>query len=435
MTKNNFNFELNRNIGIKDCILSGIHTFCKHYSKWAGIAWAFLGGVFINILSDATVKDVLQLQDRMFNTNERPINILSWVALSVAILLPAGRFLTERYTRSRTYEKRLANLYRNRIDKLLQPFSAGRIGWGLGLTLQSCPDLQGGWSTKEVKIEYNPIEYTFPENIDKAYQQYLVTEFPQMYTEDKTRLMLIENPVAFSDMKILRLKISKTKWSQFQFYHKWILENPEHRVQDIKRAVNERTINFPNSLCLHLIIMTQDDKFLLTKTSSKKGGDYHNVWALSIGEQLDIKDFGNFTGNEDVVLNWVERALSEELGISNDDFSSNNVNVMAVNLEGDINNFALATVVVLKYDSLQLDAKMRMPCITDTNEIDRSSFEGTAPWKFMHCNDIPKELVKRTMNYHPSTGIRMFYAGLFKFGAPRLNRRLLMAEAELLEGK
>ncbi len=212
MTESNSNFEANKSIGTKDWILSRIRAFCKRHSKWVGYGGAFLAGSFINIWSDSSVKYGLQLLNRMFNVNERPINILSWIALSVVILLPAGRLLTERYARSRTYEKRLAILYRNQIDKSLRLFSEGRIGWGLGLTLQSCPNLQDGWKTQEVKIEYLPNEYIFPKNINNAYQQYLATEFPQIYTEDNTRLMLIENPVSFSDMLPLRLKVQKTKW-------------------------------------------------------------------------------------------------------------------------------------------------------------------------------------------------------------------------------
>ncbi len=160
--------------------------------------------------------------------------------------------------------------------------------------------------------------------------------------------------------------------------------------------------------------MTKEHKLLLTKSSTKKGGDYHSVWALSIGEQLAPEDLN---GDKDIVLNWVERALKEELGISNDDFAPSNVRVMAVNLEGDINNFAIVTIVVLNYDSQQLDAKLKNPLRIDSGEIEE--------WAFIPCDDIPKELINETRDYHPSTGIRMFYAGLYEFGAPGLNRRLL----------
>jgi hypothetical protein len=419
MTESNSNLEVNKNIGDKDWILNGIHAFCKRHSKWTGYGGAFLVGSFINIWSDSTVKYGLQLLNRMFNVNERPINILSWIALSFVILLPVGRLLTERYAHSRTYAKRLAALYRNQIDKLLQPFSEGRIGWGLGLTLQSCPDLQEGWSTKEVAIEYRPIEYIFPQEINNAYQQYLATEFPQMYTEDKTRLMLVETPVAFSDMFPLRLTVQKTKWSQFQFYHKWISENQSRQKHDINLVINNRNIHFPNSLCLHLVVRTNDHKFLLAETGRKKGGDYPAVWALSIGEQLDLyldikKDLES---GDDIVLNWARRALMEELGISKDDFAAKNVRVMAVNLEGDINNFAIVTIVALNYDSNELKAKLENPLRIDSCEIEKC--------EFIHRDDIPKELVNATRDYHPSTGIRMFYAGLYEFGAPGLNRRLL----------
>lgn len=417
MAKNNF--EDSKTISPKDWILNGVLAWLKRYSKLPGYAFAFLIGIFINSCSDSTVKGLWQVLNRMFNIHERPINILSWAASLVALISLAGRFLIERYTNNRTYEKRLATLYHNRINKSLHPFYRGHIGWGIGLTLQPCPNLQDGWTTKEVEIEYEPISYTFPPEIDKCYHDYMKEEFWRKYTEDRPRLMLVENPAAFFDMLTLRLKVQKTTWSQFQFYHKWILENSEQRNKDIERAVNIGKIDFPNSLCLHLIIMTKDNKVLLTKTGSKKGGDYHGVWALSIGEQLDPRDL---EGNKDYVLNWVRRALDEELGISNEDFVPENVRVLAVNLEGDINNFALATIVVLNIDSQQVDAKIKIPKRSDSVEMSN--------WEFMDCDDMPKELIKPTRTYHLSTGIRMLYASLFKFGAPGLHRRLLRLEGK-----
>lgn len=408
----------------KDWIIEKAHLFCRRHHNWAGYASAFLIAAFVNVWSDPSVKDILQLLNRMFLFERSiTITIFSWIALSVTILIPVGQFVAEKYVRSRTYEQRLAILYSNKIDPLLRPFQKGHIGWGLGLTLQSCPNIKEGWSTNEVRIDYRPIEYDVARmgiDVSQKYDNYLQHTFPTLYSEDRTRLMLLENPVAFTDMFPLTLKVGKTKWSQFQFYHELISEEKDRRVRDIKEVIENNKIEFPNSLCLHLIVRTKDHKFLLTKSNKKKGGDYHDVWALSIGEQLDKNDIEN---DGDCILNWTSRALWEELKLGGENFLSGNIRVMAVNLEGDINNFALATIVVLNLNSWELDNVLKVEIPADRE------FEN---WTFISPEDMPKELINPTptRNYHPSTGIRMFYAGLFEFGPVDLNQRLLRARME-----
>ena len=46
-------------------------------------------------------------------------------------------------------------------------------------------------------------------------------------------------------------------------------------------------------------------------------------------------------------------------------------------------------------------------------------------WVFIPWSSLPLELMKPSRIYHPSTGLRMFYAGLFRYGAPGLNRKLI----------
>jgi len=414
MQEKNLNLTKNHiKISTTDWMLDRSRDFFEHQSGWTGIAVAFLIGMFVNVFSDPNVNDLQQILNRIFNIHIRLLNVLSWFAVIIILLLPLGRLLLERYSRERSYAIRLAEIYRQKADPSLQLFQRGRITWGLGLTLQSCPDLHRGWSIENIRIQYDSTKYALPPELDKSYKYYLETRFRTKQADDRTRLMLIEDPRAFSDAPTLVLRIQETKWNHVRFYQESIMKDLNERTRCIEQVLKIRRINFPNSLCLHLVIVTSDGYLLLTQSSPKV--DYRpNLWQCSIGEQLDLSDLKG--PEEKFVLNWVERALWEELGVSTDGFKSENVRVMAVILEGDIVNFALVTLAFLNYTRLELDAII--------DKLPRTDYE-FQEWDFISWNDIPNQLLKPTRKYHPTTGIRMFYTGLFKFGAPGLNRRLL----------
>lgn len=419
MQKKNLNLTKNHikiKISTTDWVLDRSRDFFERQSKWTGIAVAFLMGMFVNIFSDPNVNNLRELLNRMFNVHIRSLNVLSWFAAIIILLLTLGRFLLKMYFRKHSYAVKLAEIYHEKVDSSIQPFSRGRIAWGLGLTLQSCPDLRRGWSIEKIQIQYDPTKYVFPRGLDKSYRDYLEKKFPTKYADDKIRLMLIEDPRAFSDAPTLVLRVQETKWSQVRFYQDSIVRDLNERVRYIENVLKTRRINFPNSLCLHLVIVTSDGYLLLTQ-SSPKVEYYPNLWACSIGEQLNLSDLEG--SEKKFALNWVERALQEELGILRDDeyFSSDNIRVMAVILEGDTVNFAIVTLIFLNCNREELDS------IIDKRP--RTDYE-FQKWEFISWDNIPNQLLdpKPTRIYHPSTGIRMFYTGLFKFGAPGLNRRL-----------
>ena len=400
-------------ISTTDWVLDRSRDFFEHHSEWTNIAVAFLIGMFVNVFSDPSVNGLQELLNRMFNVHIRLLNMLSWFAVIIILSLSLGRPLLERYFRGRSYAIRLAEIYRQKVDLSLQPFQRGRIAWGLGLTLQSCPDLHKGWSLENIRFQYDSTKHALPHVLSESYRYYLEKKFRIEYADDRTRLMLIEDSRVFSDAPTLVLRVQETKWSQVRFYQDSIIKDLDERTRYIYQVLKTGRIDFPNSLCLHLVIVTSDGYILLTK-SSHKVTYYPNLWACSIGEQLDVCDLKG--PEEKFALNWAERALWEELGVSTDGFKPENVRVMAVILEGDNVNFAIVTLAFLKYTRLELDAII--------DKFPRTDYE-FQEWDFISWNDIPKQLLKPTRKYHPTTGIRMFYAGLFKFGAPGLNRRLI----------
>jgi hypothetical protein len=390
----------------KEWLLDRLLNVTDRWYKLVGIAFAFLGGQIVNLSTDQSGYNVVQLLSRMYNS---PFSI---VAVLFILLSWPGRWVLRQYLKARSFNVRLARLYRDKIEAFLQPSQRGRIGWGTSLTLQSCPELHLGWQIRTVQIEHDSTKHSISGEIGENYKDYLATEFRHRYTDDKTRLMLIENPAAFSDSPTLRLRVRETTWSQVQFYQRRVFSNPNQRDRHIEKVFGGE-IDFPNSLCLHVVVASQDG-YLLRTQASHKVAYYPEQWAVSIGEQLDLSDLVG--PHESFALNWVNRALWEELGIAGEGVRPENIRVMALFLEGEIVNVALATVAILKYDKSELNA------IIDKHPRTDYEFQN---WDFMSWDEIPKELIRPSRLYHPSTGIRMFYAGLYKFGAPGLNMRNL----------
>ena len=400
----------NKEISKFDLILSYIYKFCKFLSKISGYAGGFLSALIVTKIAEKESKlsDVFSI----FDVHSRILNILPWVAILIIILSSLGRILLEKYARKRSYNIRLAELYRDKVAAFLQPFQRSHISWGSALTLQSCPDLQSGWSIKNIQFQYSPIMLSLPQKFSAIYEEYKDSIFRDKHIEDKTRLMLTENPSSFSDSSSLLLKVQEVKWSYIRFYQDQVFQSPSERNQHINQILSGK-INFPNSLCLHLSVVTRDNWLLMTEISNKSHY-FPSTWQFSIAEQLDLSDLKGT--DEKLFKKWVERTLREELGVLSDGFKPDNIKALAVVLEGEIVNCALISIVILEHDRDTLDA------IIDKHP--RIDYE-LQNWTFISWNDLAKELNKPARIYHPTSEIRMFYAGLFKFGAPSFNRRLV----------
>ena len=251
-------------------------------------------------------------------------------------------------------------------------------------------------------------------NLVKEYDHYLNSEFKEKYSTDSDRLMLIERPVSMTDDYKVSIKLKRVKWSQLQFFWNKVIDNDERRKKYIDDFYESNKIHHPNSFCLHLVIITSDDKLLITENSSNKSNDYANTWAFSIGEQIDKEDVKDT--QKDCALAWVERALHEELAITNEEYSANEVDFISIDLEGDIVNFAFVCTVKLLINSEEIKNKL-----CSENRID-NEFKHI---DFLNFNDIPMEVIKSERVYHPSSSIRMLYAYLHKQGSADLKINLL----------
>jgi len=396
------------NIAKIDWLLDKYRIFLEKYFHFRGIAGGFLLGLFVNAMSDSSINHINQVYDRFLDIHSRPFNYLTWFALIIILLFTVSKIFLKNYFGKKSFEINLANIYKDMADISLRPYQRGRITWGSNLTLQSCPDLHQGWLPTEVQIQDDTTHNVLNKELDKEYQSYLLNDFPKKFSYDATRLMLIENPISFSDMKTIKIQVRFTKWSQVQFCNSLFKQNRDLYIGQFLNG----EFNLSNTFVLHLVVVTSDNYILITQTSAKVTYS-PGKWACSIGEQLDPKDL--IGSSEHFANNWVERSLLEELGVQSDGFNQKNVRFMAVYLEADAGNFGLSGIVKTNYDKHTLDSIIATHPRTDYE------FQN---WEFFTWDTLLNELLFPTKEYHPNTGIRMFYAALFHYGAPGLNRIL-----------
>jgi len=217
--------------------------------------------------------------------------------------------------------------------------------------------------------------------------------------------MLVRNPISFSDAPKLTLEIQKTKFSVVRYYQECISTISNRRNEYLSEAIQENNIAFPNSLCMHALVITQDDRILITKRSSKV--DYSkNTWSVSIEEQLSADDLR--PGTTGTVKRWAQRCLLEELGVNEMDYDYRNLLLLSVFLEVDIMNCAVVAALRLNLTSQELDAIIK--------SFPRADYEFTE-WRFLTYQELAEELKTLTLLHHPSSGYRILLALINRFGA------------------
>jgi isopentenyldiphosphate isomerase len=380
--------------------------------RGVGLAAAYLLGVLVNAQSDPSLVKPIPLILRLYDVRPKPLNWVNWFATAIVILLPPIRFAVNRFARSRNYVVRLSQTYSSKIDSFLAPYQRGRIAWGPELILQSCPDIHKGWPLAEVEIKHDRSRFVLQPQFRTGYERYLAVNKAQgRFVDDRTLLMLTKNPDVFSDRPTLILHVQELLYSEFSFFKENVAVLADQRHQYIGEVLNG-TIRFPNSLCLHMVVLTSDGYLLLTQRSTKVDM-FKAMWSCSVEEQLNLVDLKG--SEKDFAKNWCERLLFEELGVEPDGYDLQNSRVFAVFIESDVLNLNLAGITLLKHDRKTLDA------IIDKHP--RTDYEFQT-WEFVAWNDLPKELMLPSRPYHPSSGLRMFLAGIHKFGAPAFGKRI-----------
>lgn len=368
----------------------------------------FLIGRVTNELSIPYV-DWLSVIRGLFSLTDRPTNLLTWLSVLILIVIPTLNRMLSRLHKRRRYEIVFAELTQRYKAPPIEPFKG--IGWDGSLTLQSCPLLHRGWLINEVQIRHNATRYSIPQEYKQAYEEYFKKSFDEKRFFDNTvRIMLIRNPIAFSDSPTLILETQEALYSQIQFYRENVALLTSKRDEYICRATEELCIDFPHSFCMHMIIVTRDDKVLLTKRAPKVAY-FPGMWSCSVEEQLSLQD----VQEEEPVQKWFERLLREELGLGTETYNKDNLRVLSVFLESDILNVSLCAHAVIDLISKELEVILE--------SLPRTDYE-FSEWKFLSYKDLLEELFRPTRLYHPTSRYRMLMALIKRFGEPTLAKML-----------
>jgi hypothetical protein len=293
---------------------------------------------------------------------------------------------------------------------LIRPYAG--LGWGIALSLLDCPDFREGWQLSTVSVQHDDDSaFSLPREQKRLYERYFKEQFEAMrFYDDRETFMLKRNPTAFSDSPSLVLHTMRSRFSVMQFYRDVVIPRPQDRTALIDELVRgSLEARFPNGLCMEMVVVTRDDRVLLTKRSPKLFY-YPNAWSCSLEEQMRREDLAE--GPEKVLTTWAKRALWEELALDEEAYDAGNLRVLSVFLQSAVLNISLCV-----YAPINLDSK-RLGSILSAKP--RSDWEFTE-WRFLEVAEgaIIREMNRRRGDFHPTTGYRMLMLLLKRFGEPQ----------------
>ena len=325
------------------------------------------------------------------------------------------------------------DLMKAHSDEIAHAKIAGGLVWGKNRTLWTAPSIVIGIEPQNVRVaEYKEDPFEFVDDEMKSsfirFEGSEAFKKTQSLGNDLPRFMLTKYSSNFNKEKpILSLQLRKTSWGKCQFvwHNRYFGEKNEKELQKkwtesiVEEHMNSglKVANYPNSLCLHLIIETKDGNVVITEISREKSNDYPTTKAVSIGEQLELSDFIDQRDfQEDFVTEWTRRAVCEEFGLSENQYQSifdeKSLRVLALDFEMDIYNFSLVGIIRLRKTCEQfkrvVGSTIEQKEISDIQE--------------MTLNEIPKVLMDYLKNkgeYHPSSYLRLLLFYLHKNGYRR----------------
>lgn len=345
-------------------------------------------------------------------------------------------------------------------DSIVESLSDGTISWGEGKTVCCCNTLIEGWKSEDVIVStYDDAMYHFAckkENkklygeksfyfLNKKYTKYVRSKaFQKVIREGNNlpRVMLKDCHINFDTKnRKLLLDLAKTEWSQTTYVWKQFGKKkgkelePTSLMREYSNGITSGTNSeryLPNSLCMHLIIETLDNKIIKSRISQNKKNDNAGTWAFSLGEQLAIEDFCDGKDLKDnFVKNWMKRAFQEEYRLSENDYMNivdeKSLRILSVDFESDRYNFAMVCTVRLNY-RYETFYNQVAPLLSTEEAIELG---------FVELENIPSILFsylqkKQRVLYHPSSYLRLLLFYMHRCGVARAERQILKEEQNLM---
>lgn len=353
----------------------------------------FLLGVVVNDLTNQPARGALGTLNHLLGPSLKVLNVLCWLAVVLFILIFLGLRWLGPLSRDAIALHRYLEVQGRFIQSGYAHLFEGSVAWGTCCTLQLAPYLREGWTVDQVNISKQTSRFVFPKGNKSAYDAYLESESKKL-RPDGPKFALRGRPFSLTDSPELDLSVAPCRFSEVQFFRDRVASSIAQRDQHVMRALSEQ-IEFPNALCLHLIIVTADGLLLLAKRSDRLSYN-PGVWSLSVEEQMSEQDLTHRP--KQMMRAWAARLLTEELGLPPDDVAETDVRVLSVFIEADILNCALAAVAYLPLRSSDLETVLHAGMRPD-GEIGEFILVSEA--------DLIQELRRPSRVYHTSTQYRM----------------------------
>ena len=328
----------------------------------------------------------------------------------------------------------------------LESYSYGFI-WGQNRTLWVCDDIIEGYRTSQIYLERAQIDSYFrfsgeDEWLNGRYEAFCASSerirVAELRRNNNDRFMVTGFGRNFSKSdKRIHISLAKTVWSMNQFVWTELFPSGVKSKQEALASIAADTTRgyFPNSFCLHLVVVTSDGKVVMDRISGNKSNDYPYTLAATAGEQVELADFNGGTDyNNKFVDRWIQRAFYEEFGMPEDTFrrvvDADSARVLALVEEGDIYNVSMVTVITLNYSAEDFRRYLAAALILD-KEFDSLDF--------LDLKRIPAELCRHFRrfpggasdfsngDYHPSTAMRLFLTYSHFYGICRFKEEFKRA--------
>jgi hypothetical protein len=392
-----------------------------------GFLFGLVISLFTTLITGPSVMTRSDLRTVLWNGS--PADYCLWGSLLVLLLIPVARRFLERHRIKRGDDARLAALVTDRVDQIIAPYAGGVLAMGSALTLQIAPDLREGWCLNDVQIDYGGHSFSMPASMQVDYNSYFLQNFyKKRLFNDGDKFYIIENPPAGTDSKTLRLYLQTAKYSQVQYFRDCIAAQETHRQELIGKAVKNNTIEFPHSLCMHAVVLTQNRKVLVTRRPpALKTSYYPEAWSVSLEEQISDKDLD--PGNDGAVLRWAKRMLDEELNVQPEYYEEKNLCALAVFLESTILNCSLAALLRLEITSEELDQIIRSRPRKDPEFTEwRFLTDNELAWQLL-CPEFTQEPLVPNEQWHPTSMYRILLYLNHAWGVHHLAKRLYHPQA------
>jgi isopentenyldiphosphate isomerase len=190
--------------------------------------------------------------------------------------------------------------------------------------------------------------------------------------------------------------------------------------ETVNAVVDNHVIDFPHPFTAQIVVVTSDERVLLTHRSAKVHW-YPGTWSCSIEETMTLEDV-EAGGNSSASLRvLVVRGLHEELGLVDraDYYAEDDARILSVFLEASETVVSLhrAVVVKLRIGAVALEARLRDPTTRKDDEMRQ--------WRIATRADLFAYLrAPSTEYFHPTSRYRMLMFLLHAMGHERVRNAM-----------